>query len=82
MGGAELTSERGLVSNGDVEDVVTMMEKVHEVAVMVEEEEEVLETARFTSVMSPPDQHLMMAEQVYTQWCPTGHISVVSYRTH
>ena len=60
-------SGRGLVANGSGEGAVAMtttMERVHEVAIL-EEEERVLQTARFTSVLSPPDQHLMMAEQVY-----------------
>ena len=57
------TSGRGLVSNGDEANIVMATEKVQEVA--VSQPEMVLETAHFTSVLSPPPtEHLMMAEQV------------------
>ena len=63
--GQDVISGRSLVSNGDREDVVMETERVHEVAVMeVQRPEVVLEMAQFTSVLSPPTQHLMMAEQV------------------
>jgi hypothetical protein len=68
VGGAQLMSGRSLVTNGNGEGVdMTMMERVHEVAILEEEGERrgtVLETAHFTSVLSPPNHHLMMAEQV------------------
>ena len=67
VGGAQL-SGRSLVTNGNGEGVaMTTMERVHEVAILEEEGEgrgTVLETAHFTSVLSPPNHHLMMAEQV------------------
>ena len=74
VGGAQLMSGRDLVTNGNGEGVVSSMERVHEVAVVeeeVERQERVLETACFTSVLSPSDHRLMMAEQVR-----------LSYRTH
>ena len=67
VGGAQLMSGRSLVTNGNGEGVdMTMMERVHEVAILEEGERRgtVLETAHFTSVLSPPNHHLMMAEQV------------------
>ncbi|CAI7990209.1 Reticulocyte-binding protein 2 homolog a [Geodia barretti] len=76
VGGAQL-SGRSLVTNGNGEGVaMTTMERVHEVAILEEEGEgrgTVLETAHFTSVLSPPNHHLMMAEQVVI--APNGELA-------
>ena len=54
---------RSLVASGSNEGVVTAAERIHEVAVL-EQPGVVLETARFTTVVSPPADQLMMAQQV------------------
>ena len=54
---------QGLVASGNNEGDFTATERVHEVAVL-EQPGVVLETARFTSVVSPPADQLMMAQQV------------------
>lgn len=59
-----ITDRKDYVSNGSEEGVVMATDRVHEVAVMEEQPKVVLEAAHFTSIMSPPSEHLMMAEQV------------------